>query len=275
MNEFLQQILDNPTHSLLVILNLVIIESLLSVDNAAVLATMVMDLPKEQKNKALKYGIIGAYVFRGLALLFAAWLVKWWFLKPLGGLYLLYLVWDWWKGKQTESKEDDYIDKKGNWLYRITVGSLGNFWATVALVELMDMAFSIDNVFAAVAFSKNIVVIWIGVFIGILAMRFVAQGFVKLMEKYSFLDTCAFVVIGILGIKLTASIYTHFQPCTKFSQFMEGKNACLVSKGLPTPEGHEMVWGDVVTSILTVLIFVTPILFSLLTNSKQKNVEPS
>src|SRR6476659_3792353 len=73
---------------------LIIIESLLSVDNAAVLATMVMDLPKEQRNKALKYGIIGAYVFRGLCLLFAAWLVTIWWLKPLGGLYLLYLVWD-------------------------------------------------------------------------------------------------------------------------------------------------------------------------------------
>jgi predicted tellurium resistance membrane protein TerC len=54
--------------AILIILNLIIIESLLSVDNAAVLATMVMDLPKEQREKALKYGIIGAYVFRGICL---------------------------------------------------------------------------------------------------------------------------------------------------------------------------------------------------------------
>lgn len=273
MNELLQQIIDNPGHSTLIILNLIIIESLLSVDNAAVLATMVMDLPKEQKNRALKYGIIGAYVFRGLALLFAAFLVKFWYLKPLGGLYLLYLVWDWWKGKQTETKEDDFIDKKGNWLYRMTVGSLGNFWATVALVELMDMAFSIDNVFAAVAFSKNIIIVWVGVFIGILAMRFVAQGFVKLMEKYTFLETCAFVVIAILGLKLTISIYTHFSPCSQFSIFMEGQNPCLESKGITPSEGHTMVWGDVVTSVLTVAIFFLPILFSTLFNSKPKIAE--
>jgi len=37
---------------LLIILNLIVIESLLSVDNAAVLATMVLDLPKEQRSKA-------------------------------------------------------------------------------------------------------------------------------------------------------------------------------------------------------------------------------
>ncbi len=191
MNEYLQQILDNPMAAFAVVCNLIIIESLLSVDNAAVLATMVRDLPKEQRYKALRYGIIGAYVFRGLALLFAAFLIKFWFLKPLGGLYLLYLVYDWYKSKQTETKEDDIINKKGNWLYKATVGWMGNFWATVALIELMDMAFSIDNVFAAVAFSKNLILIWFGVFIGILAMRFVAQGFVKLMEKYSFLETAA------------------------------------------------------------------------------------
>lgn len=262
MNELLQQIIDNPWPSLLIIANLVIIESLLSVDNAAVLATMVMDLPKEQRNKALKYGIIGAYVFRGLCLLFAAYLIKIWWLKPLGGLYLLYLVWNWWKGKQTPEKDDDFIDKKTNWLYKVTVGSIGNFWATVALVELMDLAFSIDNVFAAVAFSRNIIIIWIGVFIGILAMRFVAQGFVRLMEKYKFLESCAFIVIGILGIKLVLSLATHFFPCAAFSMFMEGNHACLEAQGLAVPEGHNMVWGDLVTSILTVAIFFVPVLIS-------------
>ena len=196
-----------------IIFNLILIESLLSVDNAAVLATMVMDLPKDQRDKALKYGIIGAYVFRGICLLLAAWLVQIWWLKPLGGLYLLWLAISFFKGKATEDDtSDDLIEKEGNWLYKLTVGSLGSFWATVALVELMDMAFSIDNIFAVVAFTNNIYLICIGVFIGILAMRFVAQIFVKLMETYNFLETIAFIVIGILGLKLTLSLFTHFQP---------------------------------------------------------------
>jgi YkoY family integral membrane protein len=184
MQELIDQIVNNPGASLAIIGNLIIIESLLSVDNAAVLATMVMDLPEKQRDKALKYGIWGAYIFRGLAMIFAAFLIQIWWLKPLGGLYLLYLVYDFWKGKQTETTEDDILDKKSNWLYRVTVGSLGNFWATVCLVELMDMAFSIDNVFAAVAFTPNIILVCVGVFIGILAMRFIAQWFVKLMGKY-------------------------------------------------------------------------------------------
>lgn len=254
MNELINDIINNPGASLAIIGNLIIIESLLSVDNAAVLATMVMDLPQEQRKKALKYGIIGAYVFRGLAMLFAAVLIKIWWLKPFGGLYLLYLVYDFWKGKQTKSKEDDFVDKKGKWLYKITEGSLGNFWATVALVELMDMAFSIDNVFAAVAFTPNIILVCVGVFIGILAMRFIAQWFVKLMEKYSFLETSAFIVIAILGIKLTLSLYEHFYPETTISKFLGSHIA------------------DIGISVLTVSIFFIPIITCLLFNFPKQNV---
>jgi YkoY family integral membrane protein len=255
MQELIQQILDNPGPSLAIIGNLIIIESLLSVDNAAVLATMVMDLPEKQRDKALKYGIWGAYIFRGLAMVFAAFLIQIWWLKPLGGLYLLYLVYDFWKGKQTDETDDDSLDKNNNWLYRATVGSLGNFWATVALVELMDMAFSIDNVFAAVAFTPNIILVCIGVFIGILAMRFIAQWFVKLMGKYSFLETAAFVVIAILGIKLSLSLFEHFSPESEFSKLL----------GSPT--------ADIGTSVLTVAIFFIPILTSLLFNFPRKNID--
>ena len=243
-----QDMLSHPGVSLAIISNLIIIESLLSVDNAAVLATMVMDLPKEQRSKALKYGILGAYLFRGLAMVFAAFLIKIWWLKPIGGLYLLYLVYGYWKGKQTETKEDDIIDKKSNWLYKVTVGSLGTFWATVALVEIMDMAFSIDNIFAVVAYTPNIILICAGVFIGILAMRFIAQWFVKLMEKYAFLETCAFVVIGILGVKLLLSLVEHFYPENCLSHFLSSQTA------------------DILISILTVAIFFIPILTSVTFN---------
>ncbi|HEY4151632.1 MAG TPA: DUF475 domain-containing protein [Chitinophagaceae bacterium] len=252
MNDLIQQIINQPLPSLAIVGNLIIIECLLSVDNAAVLATMVMDLEPRQRNKALRYGIWGAYIFRGLAIVFASLLIKIWWLKPVGGLYLLYLVWDWWKGKQTETKEDDFIDKNGNWLYRATIGTLGNFWATVALVELMDMAFSMDNVFAVVAFTPNVILIIIGVFIGILAMRLIAQWFVRLMEKYSFLETSAFVVIAVLGLRLLSSLYEHFQPDNAISRFLGSRAA------------------DISLSVLTILIFFVPILVFLLFNRSSK-----
>lgn len=254
--DFLHTLLgDDIQAGLLIILNLIIIESLLSVDNAAVLATMVLDLPKDQREKALKYGIIGAYVFRGLCLMVAGWLVKVWWLKPLGGLYLLYLAFDYFKGKASSNKEEDEnVDKNSSWIYKSTVGLLGNFWSTVALVEVMDLAFSIDNVFAAVAFTDHMFLIYTGVFIGILAMRFVAQGFVKLMEKYTFLEAIAFIVIGVLGLKLSASLYTHFAEGSEFARFLESEHM------------------DMAVSIFTVVIFVIPVLTSHFFNFPKKNI---
>lgn len=250
---------DDIQAGLLIILNLIVIESLLSVDNAAVLATMVMDLPKNQRDKALKYGIIGAYVFRGICLLLAAWLVTIWWLKPLGGLYLLYLAFDYFRKKNAKKESgEEEIDKSKSWIYKSTVGLVGTFWATVALVEVMDLAFSIDNVFAAVAFTDHIWLIYIGVFIGILAMRFVAQAFVKLMEKFSFLETVAFIVIGVLGVKLTSSLFTHFYPALPISHLIEGEKT------------------DLLISIFTVAIFIIPVITSILFNYPKKNsVEPT
>ncbi|MCC2545577.1 DUF475 domain-containing protein [Hymenobacter sp. BT175] len=250
MYSHLQDILDHPIPSLMIVGNLIIIESMLSVDNAAVLATMVGDLPREQRKKALRYGIFGAYIFRGLCLLFASFLIEFWYLKPLGGLYLLYLVYDHFKARPGRAGEEDVVKEK-SWIYRHTLGLFGKFWATVALIELMDLAFSIDNVFAVVAFTNNLILICVGVFIGILAMRLVAQAFVLLMGRYPFLETAAFLVIAILGLKLVLSLFEHYQPQHPFSTFLASHTA------------------DVGLTVLTVAVFLVPVLTSWLFNVPQ------
>lgn len=194
-----------------ILLNIIVIESLLSVDNAAVLACMVQDLPPHQKNRALKYGILGAYIFRGLCLLFATWLIKILWLKIAGGAYLIWLAWSSLKPKGNP-EDGAGVNKETNFIFRKFKNILGVFWTTVVLVEIMDLSFSIDNIFAVVAFTDNIYLICTGVFIGILAMRFVAQGFVKLMDKYPSLEKITFVVIALLGIKLTLSGICDYVP---------------------------------------------------------------
>jgi YkoY family integral membrane protein len=257
MTEFLQQILGNDWEgSLIIVLNLILIESLLSVDNAAVLATMVLDLPEHQRARALRYGIIGAYAFRGLSLIFAAWLIKIWWLKPLGGAYLLYLTYKYFAGKATPQKDDDLLEKKQSWYFRLTSGLMSNFWSTVLAVEVMDLAFSIDNVFAAVAFTDNIYLICTGVFIGILAMRFVAQWFVKLLEKFPFLEKSAFYVIGILGLKLMISVPCHYFKGNAWADWLEGETA------------------DLIVSIITASFFFVPIMTSRFFNWPAANKNP-
>ncbi len=253
MKELIQEIINNPVSSLLVIGNLIIIESLLSVDNAAVLATMVMGLSRVDRKKALRYGLFSAYIFRGLCLVFATYLIKIWWLKAVGGLYLLYLAWNWFKKKHLRKVTEEKHDEKNGGIYKFVERRVGVFWATVISVELMDLIFSLDNVFAAVAFSENILIILTGVFIGILAMRFVAQGFVRLMSLYPFLEACAYIVIAVLGIKLALSVYEHFAPGSNFAEILNSHTA------------------DWVTSILAVGIFFVPLLTSLLFNYPQRH----
>lgn len=276
-DELLEQIAHHPWNSLGVVVNIILIETLLSIDNAAVLATMVMEVPKDQRPKALKYGIVGAYVFRGICLFFAAVLITIWWFKPLGGLYLLFLALRYLmrrKKKKHLGIPEELLEPKQSWLYRKTLGALGLFWGTVVMVELMDLAFSIDNVIAANAYSRNIILIWSGVFIGILAMRFVAQGFVKLLERYPFLEVCAYIVIFLLGLKLSLTLITHFYPCSSFALFVDGPNECLMHQGRPIPEGeHPMIWGDILTSTISLAVFFVPILTSLLFNWPKHHFE--
>lgn len=176
----------------LIFLNIFLLEVILSIDNAAVLATMVKRLPEHQQKKALTYGLVGAYVFRGLALLFASLLIKVIWLKVVGGVYLIYLAWKALYGSTTQST--------------ISVNPI-SFWGTVVMIELMDLVFSIDNVFAAVAFTDNLWLIWGGVFVGIISMRFASVGFIKLLEEIPVLEKIAYWVIGILGVRLILSFW--------------------------------------------------------------------
>lgn len=239
-HDFFELLTNKPLIAVFTILGILLLEIILSFDNAAVLATMVKDLPKAQQSKALKYGIIGAYLFRGIALVLVESILEIWWLKPIGGAYLLYMCIKHFTVKSIQEEINEEVeDAKQNFLFRYTVGLFGAFWSTVLAVEFMDIVFSIDNIFAVVGYSKNLVLICIGVFIGILAMRYVAKYFVKLMERYPFLENSAFLVIGILGVKLCLSILVHFVPSTNW---IESENF------------------DLIVSALTLAIFIVPIL---------------
>jgi YkoY family integral membrane protein len=208
-HQLMEMLTDNPVQVLFLVLGILLLEVILSFDNAAVLATMVKDLPEDQQKKALRYGIVGAYVFRGVALVLVEHILSIWWLKPLGGMYLLWMAFNHFFIKEKDS-EEEVEDVKKSAFYKYTVGWLGIFWSTVIAVEFMDIVFSIDNIFAVVAYTPNIYLICAGVFIGILAMRYVAQYFVVLMERFPYLEQSAFIVIGILGVKLCFSVLVHF-----------------------------------------------------------------
>lgn len=182
------------------ILSLAVLECILSADNALVLSAFVKPLPKEQQKKALVYGLWGAYIFRFIFIGLGTFLIKLWWIKLIGALYLLWLAVKFFKDKLSQketSNEEEQVQPKG-WLVKI----FGFFWATVISVELMDLAFSVDSILTALAVSEEVWVILLGGMIGILLMRGVATFFIALMDRVPELETTAYILITFIAIKM-------------------------------------------------------------------------
>ena len=179
---------------------LVLLEGLLSADNALVIAILVLGLPKYEHKKALHYGLIGAFAFRVLATLLAVYLIRLGWVKLVGGLYLLYLSCShFWSGKSEEDRRAPPQAKA--WL------GMSAFWAAVVRVELVNLAFSIDSILVAVAVSPKLWVVLSGGILGIVAMRLVVGQMIALIERYPALVDGAFVIIAWVAVKLIVEFF--------------------------------------------------------------------
>src|SRR2546430_8093226 len=78
-------------HDLIIVALLVVLEGVLSIDNALVLGLLAKRMPKRLQGRALTYGLVGALIFRMAAIGAASWLLQWTFAKFLGGAYLIYV----------------------------------------------------------------------------------------------------------------------------------------------------------------------------------------
>lgn len=180
---------------------LVLLEGLLSADNALVLAILVLGLPKAQQRKALQYGIVGAFLFRAAATLFAVYMIHFAWVKLVGALYLLYLPYNhFMQGGDAEQRRQPKPARA--WLF------LSPFWATVVKVELTDIVFAIDSILVAVAMSNKTWVIVTGGILGIVAMRMLIGQLLVVVQRYPALVDGAFIIIAWVGIKLLLE-YAH------------------------------------------------------------------
>lgn len=186
---------------------LVILEGLLSADNALVLAVMVKHLPPEQRKRALFYGLLGAYIFRFIAIGIGVYLIKFTLVKVLGAAYLAWLAIKYFIDKRkanqaVEAEEEHGINQKG-----LLIRLFGTFWGTVAAVELMDIAFSVDSVLAAFGISNEVWVLLLGGMLGVLMMRGVAGVFLALIDRIPELETSAYILILLISAKMFAGVF--------------------------------------------------------------------
>lgn len=188
-------------YDFLVILLLVLLEGLLSADNAVVLAVLALGLPKHQRKRALRYGIVGAFAFRSLALIFGLYMIGVSLVKLAGAIYLLYLPFRHFFGER-DSEDRRSVPQARPWL------GLSPFWATVVKVELTDIIFAVDSIVVAVAMSQKTWVVLTGGVLGIIAMRLVIGQLLTVVERYPVLVDGAFVIIAWVGARLLLQ-YLH------------------------------------------------------------------
>jgi len=193
--------LDIQFADLLTVALLVALEGLLSADNAMVLAVLVLGLPATEQKKALQYGIVGAFAFRVIAILLAAYLIQIKVVMLIGAAYLLWLPYHHFAA-HADATERRMPKKARPWL------GLTAFWATVVKVELTDIVFAIDSILVAVAMSNKLWVIITGGILGVIAMRLVIGQLLVLVNRFPALVDGAFVIIAWVGIKLLME-YLH------------------------------------------------------------------
>jgi YkoY family integral membrane protein len=189
---------------------LVVLEGLLSADNALVVAIMILGLPRTEQKLALRYGLLGAFAFRIVATLLAVYLIRLAWVKLLGGLYLVYLTYVHFFESGDANQRNKPRPAKP-WL------GLSALWGTILKVELVNIAFSVDSILVAVAMSSKTWVVLAGGLIGIVAMRVVIAQLLAIVRRYPTLVDGAFVIIALVGTKLlleyaNAMAWIHFDP---------------------------------------------------------------
>lgn len=218
-------------HDLFLIGLLIVLEGVLSIDNALVLGLLARRLPKHLRGKALTFGLVGALVFRIAAIFTASLLLRWTFAKFLGGGYLVYVALKHFIFGEAPHDEVLGVGPDGQPQLQnaathqpiaspekpasakpISLHSV-RFWHAVLVIELTDIAFAVDSIVAAMALvgqqkasdtgaHDKLWVVVVGGMIGVILMRFAAVLFIKLLERFPRFETSAYLLVVMIGVKL-------------------------------------------------------------------------
>ncbi|OLD45371.1 MAG: hypothetical protein AUI83_16235, partial [Armatimonadetes bacterium 13_1_40CM_3_65_7] len=209
-----------------------------------------------QRPAALKVGLFGAYLGRGAMLLIASWVIQNRWLLLLGGLYLIKLAADH-LGETPQEARITAAEVAGQPVRRAERG----FWSVVLAAELADVVFSLDNVVAAVALSRELWVVLTGVFLGIVTMRFAAGIFTRLIERYPVLETAAYILVFNIGVELLLEdlFRIHISDVQKFAVSLSTLILTLLYGQLPVLQrlGRRMRWVKRALGFLDLLFIYT------------------
>mgnify|MGYP001436797019 CR=1 FL=1 len=158
---------------------------ILSGDNAVVIALAARSLPAHQQKKAIIWGAGAAVVLRIVLTIVAVELLKFPYLKLIGGLLLFWIAV---KLLVPEDGDDDGFKSSANLL------------AAIKTILIADLVMSLDNVIAVAAVAKgSILLLVLGLLISIPLVVFGATVLMKLMERYPVIIAVGAALIGYVA----------------------------------------------------------------------------
>ena len=180
---------------------IVSLELVLSADNAVALASITKNLNNiELQKQALNIGIFIALLLRVLVILTAQFILNFWPVKLIGGIYLISLS----ISKLFTLNNTILINNNDN-----NIKSDISIVNVILLLSVTDLAFSIDSITAAVAISDQFLLVITGAIIGVIALRFTSGLFIKWLEIYINLEKAGYIAVGIIGVKLILQLILY------------------------------------------------------------------
>ena len=160
---------------------------ILSGDNAVVIALAARSLPSHQQKQAIFWGSAAAIVLRVVLTIVALEMLKWPYLKIVGGFLLLYI------GVSLMLDDDDGEDGD--------VGKqVSGLFAAVRTILIADLVMSLDNVIAVAAAAKgNVPLLVIGLALSIPLIIFGSTLLLKVMERFPIIIVAGAALLGYLA----------------------------------------------------------------------------
>ncbi|MFA5916857.1 MAG: TerC family protein [Candidatus Gracilibacteria bacterium] len=179
---------------LLAIINIIIIDIVMSGDNAIVIGMATRNLTEKLRKKAIIIGIALATIMRVLFALFATYLLGVTGLRFAGGILLLYVVWKFYKElRNGEGHHDESLSKTKE----------VSIMTAIYTIIIADVSMSLDNVLAVAGASHgNIVTLGIGLIFSIILMAFASNYIAKSLNKYPIIQWIGLLVILFVAIEM-------------------------------------------------------------------------
>lgn len=164
--------------------NIILINIVLSGDNAVVIALAAKSLPPKQKKMAVIWGSAAAIILRIVLTIFALQLLTLPYLKLIGAVLLFYI------GVQLLAEGGDEENIEGH----------SNLWSAIKTILVADLVMSLDNVLGvAAAANGNVTLLVVGLAISVPLIVFGSAIVLKLMEKFPIIITLGAALLGYLA----------------------------------------------------------------------------